>query len=99
MKCAAKRFLLNKSNSERNARQLQASCLSHLQARPNEVITTQIYPQMKDVIHAREIVSAKTIFTNSSKKAGFSSKDFDQTIATNCKLQVSLIINHRAKTK
>ena len=93
MKCAAKRFLLNKSNSEQNAPQLQASCQSHLQARPIELIITQIAPQIEDVIHARDIVSAKTIFTYSSKKAGYSSIDFEQIIPPICKLQVNLIRN------
>ena len=58
MKSAAKRFLLNKSNFEQNAPQLQASCQF---PKPIDLITPQIASRKEDSIHAKAIYCAKKI--------------------------------------
>ena len=84
MKRAPKKFLIKKSNFKRNSPKLQVSCQSHFRANSNELITPQIAQHIKNSIHTADINCANTNSTNSSKKAGDSSKNFNKFIPPIC---------------
>ena len=90
MRRAAKRLLFNKSNFVRNTPQLKASCQSRS---TNELITTQMRPQLEDSINAANNNSAITTSTNSSEKRVIQARTLNKFIQPTCQLQISLIIN------